>query len=169
MRARHEAEYFCAGLRPPCTRPRIFSTDSSIAPGGADQAESMMEQDELARTTARDRARRSRGVRSPLRTHCAAPARCGGAHAEASRAGGGLLQDCSSKSGIGPSEYHAERGSVLTWLYSVQRYLALDKLRAQRPTQAFDDELERNARRLTSPILRCSRCEATWRRACTTA
>jgi RNA polymerase sigma-70 factor, ECF subfamily len=52
-----------------------------------------------------------------------------------------VLQDLFVKVWHRASEYHAERGGVLTWLYSVQRYLALDRLRAQRPTQELDDEL----------------------------
>lgn len=52
-----------------------------------------------------------------------------------------VLQDLFVKVWHRASEYHAERGSVLTWLYSVQRYLALDRLRAMRPTQEIDDEL----------------------------
>ncbi len=52
-----------------------------------------------------------------------------------------VLQDLFVKVWHRASEYHAERGGVLTWLYSVQRYLALDRLRAQRPTQEIDDEL----------------------------
>lgn len=52
-----------------------------------------------------------------------------------------VLQDLFVKVWHRASEYHAERGGVLTWLYSVQRYLALDKLRAQRPTDELDDEL----------------------------
>lgn len=52
-----------------------------------------------------------------------------------------VLQDVFVKVWHRASEYHAERGSALTWLYSVQRYLALDRLRAQRPTQEIDEEL----------------------------
>jgi RNA polymerase sigma-70 factor, ECF subfamily len=52
-----------------------------------------------------------------------------------------VLQDLFVKVWHRASEYHAERGSVLTWLYSVQRYLALDRLRAMRPTLELDDEL----------------------------
>jgi RNA polymerase sigma-70 factor (ECF subfamily) len=52
-----------------------------------------------------------------------------------------VLQDLFVKVWHRASEYHAERGSVMTWLYSVQRYLALDRLRAQRPMQAIDEEL----------------------------
>lgn len=52
-----------------------------------------------------------------------------------------VLQDLFVKIWHRASEYHAERGSVLTWLYSVQRYLALDRLRAMRPTQELDEEL----------------------------
>lgn len=52
-----------------------------------------------------------------------------------------VLQDLFVKVWYRASEYHAERGSVMTWLYSVQRYLALDRLRAQRPTQVIDEAL----------------------------
>lgn len=52
-----------------------------------------------------------------------------------------VLQDLFVKVWHRASEYHAERGGVLTWLYSVQRYLALDKLRAQRPTAELDEEV----------------------------
>lgn len=52
-----------------------------------------------------------------------------------------VLQDLFVKVWHRASDYHAERGGVLTWLYSVQRYLALDKLRAQRPTDELDEEL----------------------------
>lgn len=52
-----------------------------------------------------------------------------------------VLQDLFVKVWHRASEYHAERGGVLTWLYSVQRYLALDKLRAQRPTQELDEDM----------------------------
>lgn len=52
-----------------------------------------------------------------------------------------VLQDLFVKVWHRASEYHAERGSVLTWLYSVQRYLALDRLRAQRPVEALDEAL----------------------------
>ena len=45
---------------------------------------------------------------------------------------------CSSRSGIGRPSITR---SALTWLYSVQRYLALDRLRAQRPTRELDEEL----------------------------
>jgi RNA polymerase sigma-70 factor (ECF subfamily) len=51
-----------------------------------------------------------------------------------------VLQDLFVKVWHRASDYHAERGGVLTWMYSVQRYLALDRLRAQRPTQDIDDE-----------------------------
>lgn len=36
------------------------------------------------------------------------------------------------------SDYHAERGAVLTWMYTVLRYQALDRLRAQKPTETLD-------------------------------
>jgi RNA polymerase sigma-70 factor (ECF subfamily) len=52
-----------------------------------------------------------------------------------------VLQDLFVKLWYRASDYQAERGGVLTWLYSIQRYLALDKLRAQRPTEALDEEL----------------------------
>ena len=52
-----------------------------------------------------------------------------------------VLQDLFVKIWHRASEYHAERGSVLTWLYSVQRYLALDKLRARRPTETLDEQM----------------------------
>jgi RNA polymerase sigma-70 factor (ECF subfamily) len=52
-----------------------------------------------------------------------------------------VLQDLFVKVWHRASDYQAERGSVMTWLYSVQRYLALDKLRARRPTEELDDEL----------------------------
>lgn len=52
-----------------------------------------------------------------------------------------VLQDLFVKVWYRASEYQAERGGVLTWLYSVQRNLALDKLRAQRPTQALGEDL----------------------------
>ena len=52
-----------------------------------------------------------------------------------------VLQDLFVKVWHRASEYQAERGGVLTWLYSVQRYLALDKLRAQRPTESLDEEM----------------------------
>jgi RNA polymerase sigma-70 factor (ECF subfamily) len=52
-----------------------------------------------------------------------------------------VLQDLFVKVWHRASEYHVERGSVLTWLYSIQRYLALDKLRAQRPTEALDEQV----------------------------
>jgi RNA polymerase sigma-70 factor, ECF subfamily len=52
-----------------------------------------------------------------------------------------LLQDVFVKVWHRASEYHAERGGVLTWLFSVQRYLALDRLRARRPTQELDEEM----------------------------
>lgn len=50
-----------------------------------------------------------------------------------------VLQDLFVKVWHRASDYHAERGGVLTWLYSIQRYLALDRLRAQRPTEELDD------------------------------
>lgn len=52
-----------------------------------------------------------------------------------------VLQDLFVKIWHRASEYQAERGGVMTWLYSVQRYLALDKLRALRPTQELDEEV----------------------------
>lgn len=52
-----------------------------------------------------------------------------------------VLQDLFVKVWHRASEYHAERGGVLTWLYSVQRYLALDRIRARRPTEEFNEEL----------------------------
>jgi RNA polymerase sigma-70 factor (ECF subfamily) len=52
-----------------------------------------------------------------------------------------VLQDLFVKIWHRAAEYQVERGGVLTWLYSVQRYLALDKLRAQRPTEALDEEV----------------------------
>lgn len=52
-----------------------------------------------------------------------------------------VLQDLFVKVWHRASDYQAERGGVLTWLYSVQRYLAIDKLRAQRPTAELDDDL----------------------------
>lgn len=52
-----------------------------------------------------------------------------------------VLQDLFVKVWHRASDYHAERGGVLTWLYAVQRYLALDKLRAHRPTDELDEEL----------------------------
>jgi RNA polymerase sigma factor (sigma-70 family) len=50
-----------------------------------------------------------------------------------------VLQDLFVKIWHRASDYQAERGGVLTWLYSIQRYLALDKLRAQRPTDTLDE------------------------------
>ena len=52
-----------------------------------------------------------------------------------------VLQDLFVKVWHRASDYQAERGGVLTWLYSIQRYLALDKLRAQRPTETLDEEV----------------------------
>lgn len=52
-----------------------------------------------------------------------------------------VLQDLFVKVWHRASDYQAERGGVLTWLYSVQRYLAIDKLRAQKPTAELDDDL----------------------------
>ena len=52
-----------------------------------------------------------------------------------------VLQDLFVKVWHRASDYQAERGGVLTWLYSIQRYLALDRLRARRPTEALDDEM----------------------------
>ncbi|HEY0680737.1 MAG TPA: sigma-70 family RNA polymerase sigma factor [Steroidobacter sp.] len=52
-----------------------------------------------------------------------------------------VLQDLFVKVWHRASDYQAERGGVLTWLYAIQRYLALDKLRSQRPTQELDEEV----------------------------
>lgn len=52
-----------------------------------------------------------------------------------------VLQDLFVKVWQRASEYQTERGGVLTWLYSIQRYLALDKLRARRPTEELNEEV----------------------------
>lgn len=133
------ANYFSFLLRPRDARAR--TKDRQLGDWKGAQAESMMEQDQLAgllhATASGDRAAFAR-----LYEHTAPRLLGAAVHMLKRRElAEDVLQDLFVKVWHRASEYHAERGSVLTWLYSVQRYLALDKLRAMKPTETLDEEL----------------------------
>lgn len=102
----------------------------------------MTEQDELARLL-QATARGDRGAFARLYELTAPRLMGAGVHLLKRREWAeDVLQDVFVKVWHRASDYHAERGNVLTWLYTVQRYLALDRLRAQRPTEELNEELE---------------------------
>ncbi len=53
-----------------------------------------------------------------------------------------VLQEAFVKVWHNASEYHADKGSVLTWLTSIVRYRALDYLRSIKPTDTLDNTHE---------------------------
>lgn len=53
-----------------------------------------------------------------------------------------VLQEAFVKIWHHASEYHVDRGSVLTWLTSIVRYRALDYLRSIKPTETLDKSHE---------------------------
>jgi RNA polymerase sigma-70 factor (ECF subfamily) len=52
-----------------------------------------------------------------------------------------LLQDIYVKIWHHASEYQTERGNVLTWMFTILRYTAIDRLRARRVTVSLDGDL----------------------------
>lgn len=52
-----------------------------------------------------------------------------------------LLQETYIKIWHHASEYHAERGSVLTWMISILRYGAIDRIRAHKPVDPLTEEI----------------------------
>lgn len=52
-----------------------------------------------------------------------------------------LLQETYIKIWHHASEYHAERGSVLTWMISILRYGAIDRIRAHKPATPLTEEI----------------------------
>jgi len=50
------------------------------------------------------------------------------------------------------SEYHQDRGQVNTWLTSIVRYRALDRIRSQKPTEALDESHEQKASDAPGPM-----------------
>ncbi len=53
-----------------------------------------------------------------------------------------VLQDAFVKIWHHASEYHSERGTVLTWLTTIVRYRALDYLRRVKPEDELDEQHE---------------------------
>jgi RNA polymerase sigma-70 factor (ECF subfamily) len=52
-----------------------------------------------------------------------------------------VLQDVFVKVWHRAADYQPDRGSVMTWLHTIFRYQAFDRLRAMRPTQALSDDV----------------------------
>lgn len=52
-----------------------------------------------------------------------------------------LLQETYIKVWHHASEYHAERGNVLTWMISILRYGAIDRIRAHKPAESLTEEI----------------------------
>jgi len=50
------------------------------------------------------------------------------------------------------SEYHQDRGQVSTWLTSIVRYRALDRIRSQKPTESLDDDYDQKASDELGPL-----------------
>lgn len=52
-----------------------------------------------------------------------------------------LLQETYIKVWHHASEYHSERGGVLTWMISILRYGAIDRIRAHKPASPLTEEI----------------------------
>lgn len=52
-----------------------------------------------------------------------------------------LLQETYIKIWHHASEYSVDRGSVMTWMISILRYSAIDRIRAQKPTTTLPEDL----------------------------
>jgi len=50
------------------------------------------------------------------------------------------------------SEYHQDRGQVSTWLTSIVRYRALDRIRSQKPTEPLDDDHDQTESDALGPL-----------------
>ncbi|ARU54257.1 MAG: sigma-70 family RNA polymerase sigma factor [Pseudomonadales bacterium] len=67
-----------------------------------------------------------------------------------------VLQEAFIKVWHHASEYHPDRGAVSTWLTSIVRYRALDRLRVIKPTEMLDEQLDYEESGTPTPLTAAS-------------